>query len=192
MVNIFWVKMFPLKVRKWPDIPCFWGLQSGDWNLSKNYSRSLASIRYKNDMLAFEIIWTISFAKQLRPANHGMGLVAALTSPPPPTKKKIRGQRLNTHSFFVELFGHRRDIPAKSRDIPPKKFDFPGLEGHTEFFGPHPFMWKTPPPPENFRTQKFGFGFLFRARKLCRCLSFSAPWPACAQGVLIQGAHYRH
>ena len=56
-----------------------------------------------------------------------------------------------------------RDIPAKSRDIPPKKFDFPGFEGHTELFGPHPFTWKTPTPPENVRTQKFGFGFVFLA-----------------------------
>ena len=46
---------------------------------------------------------------------------------------------------------------------PPKKFDFPGFEGHTEFFGPHPFTWKTPTQTENIRTQKFGFGFRFRA-----------------------------
>ena len=52
-------------------------------------------------------------------------------------------------------------MPAKSRAIPPKKFDFSGFEGHTELFGPHPFTWKTPTPPENIRTQKFGFGFLF-------------------------------
>ena len=59
--------------------------------------------------------------------------------------------------------GKRRDIPAKSRDIPLKKFDFPGFEGHTELFGPHPFVWKTPTPPENIWAQKFGFGFVFRA-----------------------------
>ena len=75
----------------------------------------------------------------------------------------IRGQKLNTNCFFSKLFGHRRDVLAKSRDIPPKKFDFPGFEGHTELFGPHPFMWKTPTPPENIRAQKFRFGFLFRA-----------------------------
>ena len=73
------------------------------------------------------------------------------------------GPRIEHKFFFLKLFGHRRDIPAKSRDIPPKKFCFPGFEGHTELFGPHPFMWKTPTPPENIRTQKFGFGFLFRA-----------------------------
>ena len=65
--------------------------------------------------------------------------------------------------FFLKLFGHFRDIPAKSRDIPPKKFDFPGFEGHTELFGPHPFTWKTPTPPENIRSKKFGFGFVFLA-----------------------------
>ena len=65
--------------------------------------------------------------------------------------------------YFLKVFGHPRDIPAKSRDIPPKKFDFPGFEGHTELFGPHPFVWKTPTPPENVRAQKFRFGFIFRA-----------------------------
>ena len=76
---------------------------------------------------------------------------------------QIRERKLNTNFFFLKLFGHPRDIPAKSRDIPPKKFDFPGFEGHTELFGPQPFVWKTPTPPENIRTQKFRFGFLFRA-----------------------------
>ena len=67
--------------------------------------------------------------------------------------------RIWLHTFiFFELFGHLRDIPAKSLDIPPKKFDFPGFEGHTELFGPHPFTWKT-------RTQKFGFVLFF-----CACL----------------------
>ena len=73
----------------------------------------------------------------------------------------LRGAKNWTQTFFLKLFGHRRDIPAKSRDIPPKKFDFPGFEGHTGLFGPHPSTWKTPTPPENIRTKKFGFGFLF-------------------------------
>ena len=68
-----------------------------------------------------------------------------------------------TQTFFLKLSGRFWDIPAKSRDIPPKKFDFLGFEGHTELFGPHPFTWKTPTPPENIRTQKFRFGFFFRA-----------------------------
>ena len=72
-----------------------------------------------------------------------------------------RERKLNTNFFFLKLFGQFRDIPAKSRDIPPKKLDFPGFEGRIELFGPHPFTWKTPTPPENIRTKKFGFGFLF-------------------------------
>ena len=77
-------------------------------------------------------------------------------------KSTVRiGDENRTLTFFLKLFGHRRDIPAKSRDIPAKKFDFPGFEGHTELFGPHPSTWKTPTPPENIQTQKFRFGFLF-------------------------------
>ena len=34
---------------------------------------------------------------------------------------------------------------AKSQHIPPEKFGFPGFEGHTELFGPHPLTWKTHP-----------------------------------------------
>ena len=49
-------------------------------------------------------------------------------------------------SFFKAAWVDR--VPAKSRDIPPKKFAFPGFEGHTELFGPHPLTWKTPTPPE--------------------------------------------
>ena len=48
-------------------------------------------------------------------------------------------------NFFLKLFGHHRDIPAKSRDIPSKKLDFPGFEGHIELFGPTP-SHGTPPP----------------------------------------------
>ena len=70
---------------------------------------------------------------------------------------------LEPKHFFLKLFGRFRDIPAKSRDIPPKKFDSLGFEGHTELFGPHPFTWKTPTPPESIRTRKFRFGFVFRA-----------------------------
>ena len=72
-----------------------------------------------------------------------------------------RERKLNTNFFFLKLFGHPRDIPAKCRDIPPKKFDSLCFEGHIELFGPHPFTWKTPTPLENIRTKKFGFGFLF-------------------------------
>ena len=68
--------------------------------------------------------------------------------------------------FVLELFGCRRDVPAKIWDFPPKKFDFPGFEGHTELFGPHPFTWKTPTPPENIRTQKFRFLLFFSCLKI--------------------------
>ena len=70
------------------------------------------------------------------------------------------GGENRTQAFFSNFSGLLRDIPAKSRDILPKKFDFPDFEGHTELFGPHPFTWKTPTPPEDIRTKKFGSGFL--------------------------------
>ena len=55
-----------------------------------------------------------------------------------PTVLGVRERKLNPNFFFLKLFGHLRDIPAKSRDIPAKKkCDFPGFEGHTELFGPH-------------------------------------------------------
>ena len=66
-----------------------------------------------------------------------------------------------TQTFFLKLFGRFRDIPAKSRDIPPKKFDSLGFEGHTELFGPHPFTWKSPTPPENIRLKSLGLGSFF-------------------------------
>ena len=72
-----------------------------------------------------------------------------------------RGRELNPNIFFLKLFGRFRDIPAKSQDIPPKKFDFPGFEGHTEFFDPHPLKWKTPTPPEDSRTKKAWVWVLF-------------------------------
>ena len=74
---------------------------------------------------------------------------------------ELQGPKNEPKHFFLKLFGRFRDIPAKSRDIPQKKFDSLGFEGHTELFGPHPFKWKTPALPENIRTQKFRFGFLF-------------------------------
>ena len=63
--------------------------------------------------------------------------------------------------FFLKLFGRPRDILAKSRDIPPKKFGFPGFEGHTELFGPHPFMWKTPPHQKLSGLKSLGLGSFF-------------------------------
>ena len=92
----------------------------------------------------------------------GILLPPSLYLPPPPPKKitKIirpeysRVRELNPNIFFSNFRAFWWDIPAKFRDIPPKKFDSLGFEGHTELFGPHPFTWKTPTPPENIRTQK--------------------------------------
>ena len=63
--------------------------------------------------------------------------------------------------FIFFLWIASSDIPAKSRDIPPKSLVSLCFKGHTKLFGPHPFTWKTPTRPENIRTKKFGFGFLF-------------------------------
>ena len=81
-----------------------------------------------------------------------------------PLRGAKRGQKSNT-SFFFSSFsgtaGTSEQDPGMSRQ---QKFVFPGFEGHTELFGPHPFTWKTPTPPEKIWTQKFGFVLFFRAR----------------------------
>ena len=76
-----------------------------------------------------------------------------------------RGQNFKHKHFSLKLFGCPWHIPAKSRADPPKSLFSPGCEGHAELFGPHPFTWKTPTPPEDVRTQKFGFVLLFPPRK---------------------------
>ena len=90
--------------------------------------------------------------------------------------RKTRSEKLNTNFFFSNFSGAAGISWQKSRDIPPKMFDFPGFEGHTELFGPHPFTWKTPTPPENIRTNKFGFGFFFfpESSKFLESLFFNA------------------
>ena len=72
----------------------------------------------------------------------------------------FRERKLNTN-LFSQTFRAPPGYPGKIPGYPAKKFDFPGFDGHTEFFGPHPFTWKTPTPPENIRTKKFRFGFRF-------------------------------
>ena len=74
---------------------------------------------------------------------------------------KFRGQKLNPNIFFSNFSGASGISPGKIPGYPAKKVDSLGSEGHTELFGPHPFTWKTPTPPENIQTQKFRFGFLF-------------------------------
>ena len=49
----------------------------------------------------------------------------------------------------------------KSRDIPPKSLVSLSFEGHTKLFGPPSLTWKTPTPPEDIRTEKFGFVLIF-------------------------------
>ena len=69
---------------------------------------------------------------------------------------------------------HPRAEP-KSRDIPPKKFDFPGFEGHTELFGPHPFVWKTPHPARKYPDSLCGPNWgLFFVLKFVRSRGFGA------------------
>ena len=98
----------------------------------------------------------------------------ALTSNPRnhPTWHPI-GDENWTNFFSLELFGRPRD-PGKIPGYPAQKVWFPWFEGHTALFGPHPFTWKTPTPPENTRTQKFGFVLIFRAWIL---LLFPVWWP---------------
>ena len=75
-----------------------------------------------------------------------------------------------TQTFFLKLFGHPRGIPTKIPGYPFKSFVSLGFEGDTGLFGPHPFTWKTPNPPEDIRTKKFGFWVPFSSLKLQYCL----------------------
>ena len=59
----------------------------------------------------------------------------------------------NLTHFFLKLFGHSRDIPAKSRDMPPKSLVSLGFEGHTELFGPHSSRGRPPPHPKVSRPK---------------------------------------
>ena len=67
---------------------------------------------------------------------------------------KYRGQELNTNISFSNFLS----VPGTSRQkipgYPATKLVFLVFEGHTELFGPHPFMWKTPTPLEDIQTQK--------------------------------------
>ena len=105
----------------------------------------------------------------------------------------ILGNENWTQTFFSQTFRAPPGYFGCLRDIPPKKFDFPGFEGHIELFGPHPFMWKTPAPPEKIRTKKFRFGFLFRAWHLRPSDSPStfvvtpSCWPSEAANLVTEG-----
>ena len=78
-----------------------------------------------------------------------------------PQKVTYKGQKLNTNFFFLKLFGHRRDIPAKSRDIPHRKLISLVSRDISNFSPPTPSRGRS--LPHRIRTQRFGFGFFFRA-----------------------------
>ena len=67
-----------------------------------------------------------------------------------------RGRELNTTSFFfLKLFGHPWDIPAKIPGYPAKKFGFPEFRRTCRtFWPPTPSHGRPPPPPEDIRTKK--------------------------------------
>ena len=52
-------------------------------------------------------------------------------------------------------------IPSESTLVGQTKKCFPWLRGTYRTFCPHPFTWKTPTPPKDLRTQKFGFVLFF-------------------------------
>ena len=67
------------------------------------------------------------------------------------------------HKLFFQTFRAPPGHPGKIPGYPAKKFGFPGFRRtYQTFWPPHPFTRKTPTPPEDIWTKKFGFGFLFR------------------------------
>ena len=66
----------------------------------------------------------------------------------------VHGPKNWTQTFFLQTFRAPLGYPDKNPLVSL------GFEGHTELFGPHPFTWKTPTPPEDVRTEQFGFGLL--------------------------------
>ena len=79
---------------------------------------------------------------------------------------KTTGAKNWTHSFFSQTF---RAPPGYSVKNPRKSLFSLGFEGHTELLGPHLFTWKTPTPPEEVRTKKFGFVLFFMCLKIRCC-----------------------
>ena len=69
-----------------------------------------------------------------------------------------------TQTIFSQTFRAPPGYPSKIPGYPTKKAWFPWVSKDIpNLFGPHPFTWKTPTPPENIRTQKFGFVHFSRA-----------------------------
>ena len=80
-----------------------------------------------------------------------------------------RGQKIEHKLFFLRLFGHRRDIPAKSRDIPPQKVWFPWFRGTYRTFWPQPFRVEDPHPTGKYRDSKVWVCAPFSCLKLISC-----------------------
>ena len=71
-----------------------------------------------------------------------------------------------TQTFFSQTFGRPLRYPAKITGYPTTTFVFPGfrIAGHTDFFGPHRFAWKTPTPPEAINCEIALRAWNFQAR----------------------------
>ena len=73
--------------------------------------------------------------------------------------------RIEHKLFFLKIFGHPRDIPAKPRDIPPKKVLISLVSRNvSNFLAPTPSRGRPLSHRKNITTPKFGFVlFFFRA-----------------------------
>ena len=87
----------------------------------------------------------------------GQPLSLGSLTPSPDSQKlslNIRGQKLNTN-FFLKLFGHPRDIPAKIPGHPAKKFGFRGFRRTYRTIWPLPLHVEDPhPTPRRYLDQK--------------------------------------
>ena len=91
--------------------------------------------------------------------------------------KFCRGPKLNTNFFFLKLFGHSRDIPAKSRDIPPKKVWFPWLRGTYRTLWPPPLHVEDPHPARKYPDSKVWVWVPFSRLSLVRMVCIWGPVP---------------
>ena len=76
---------------------------------------------------------------------------------PPPTLQLNSRPGIEHKHFILKLFRHPDGIQAIFRDIPPKSLFAPGFEDVPNLLAPILFMWKTPIPLEDIRTQTFEF-----------------------------------
>ena len=75
-----------------------------------------------------------------------------------------RGQKLNTN-FFLKLFEHPRDIPAKIPGDPAKMFGFPGFRRTCRTFWPPHLHVEDPHPTRRYPDQKVWVWVLFSSLK---------------------------